>query len=67
MSELVREALREYEHRHRLPVGRWLNEGSQPVPWDQMMRDLREISRSGKKVNLTKFLVRDRLTRDRRP
>jgi len=61
MSELVREALREYESRHRRPAARWLNEGNRSVSWKKLQASLKKISRSGRKVNLAESIAHDRL------
>lgn len=62
MSELFRESLREYESRHRRPAVRWLNEGNRSVSWKKLQTSLKKISRSGRKVSLSEFVARDRLS-----
>jgi len=61
VSELFREALREYETRQRRPAARWLNEGNRSMSWKKLEASLKKISRSGKKVNLAEAVARDRL------
>ena len=53
-SELIREALRQYERAHRF-------ESSRRISWDQLNKDLARISRAGRKVNLADAIARDRL------
>ncbi len=54
-SGLIQEALRQYERFHRFESGRRIN-------WKTLDKDLKRISKSGKKVDLAAFIAKDRLS-----
>lgn len=51
VSELMREAFRYYEMHHPL---------QKDVDWDELNASLEKISKAGKQVDLSEFLIRDR-------
>lgn len=64
LSELFRQAFRVYENHKpkRQGMVKTVSGQYKKIDWEKMKKDLEEISKAGRKINLSKFIIRNRLS-----